>query len=315
MVGRVGSSAKKEKKKRKKGLVMRKLFLMLAVLLVASAAYAADVTISCTADGNVVTVSYTASAEANIPRAFALDIQLSTDATITDVTPLDPNYWVYPGSYDEDPCTPVGDPCDSYDTLPGEDSNGITIEMASLHSPTGNVANPNAPDISNALLSFKVSGDCNVYISSNAARGKVVFYDATNEDDGRDVVYTGCEVTKGCNCLGDVTTSNTGIPGPGQPFDPNLLDGGNNLVTIADLQACVNAIKDEPGFTRAVEPLTLCLDITTSNTGIPGPGQPFDPNLLDGPNGFITIADLQAIVNAIKDEPGFSRGCIPPPSP
>jgi hypothetical protein len=182
---------------------MRKLFLMLAVLLVASAAYAADVTISCTADGNVVTVSYEASAEANIPRAFSLDIQLSTDATITDVTPLDPNYWVYPGSYDEDPCTPVGDPCDSEDTLPGEDSNGVTIEMASLHSPTGSVANPNAPDISNALLSFKVSGDCNVYISSNAARGKVVFYDATNEDDGRDVVYTGCTVESGCLKVGE----------------------------------------------------------------------------------------------------------------
>jgi hypothetical protein len=194
MVGRVGSSVK-EKKKRKKGLVMRKLFLMLAVLLVASAAYAADATISCTADGNVVTVSYTASAEANIPRAFSLDIQLSTDATITDVTPLDPNFWVYPGSYGDDPCTPVGDPCDSDDTLPGEDSNGLTIEMASLHSPP-EVNSPNAPDISNALLSFKVSGsdDCNVYISGNAARGKVVFYDATNEDDGRDVVYTGCEV-------------------------------------------------------------------------------------------------------------------------
>jgi hypothetical protein len=174
---------------------MRKLFLMLAVLLVASAAYAADVTISCTADGNVVTVSYEASAEANIPRAFSLDIQLSTDATITDVTPLDPNYWVYPGSYGDDPCTPVGDPCDSDDTLPGEDSNGLTIEMASLHSPP-EVNSPNAPDISNALLSFKVSGsgDCNVYISGNAARGKVVFYDATNEDDGRDVVYTGCTV-------------------------------------------------------------------------------------------------------------------------
>jgi len=182
---------------------MRKLFLMLAVLLVASAAYAADATISCTADGNVVTVSYTASAEANIPRAFSLDIQLSTDATITDVTPLDPNFWVYPGSYGDDPCTPVGDPCDSDDTLPGEDSNGLTIEMASLHSPP-EVNSPNAPDISNALLSFKVSGDCNVYISGNAARGKVVFYDATNEDDGRDVVYTGCTVTGDCFYVGMV---------------------------------------------------------------------------------------------------------------
>ena len=174
---------------------MRTLFLMLAVLLLASAAYAADVTISCTADGNVVTVSYTASVDVNIPRGLGLDIKLSNAETINTVTPLDPNYWVYPGSYG-DTNDPVGDPCDSSDTLPGEDSNGITIEMGSLHWPP-EVNSPNAPEISNDLLSFKVTGDCNVTISGNAARGKVVLYDATNEDDGRDVVYTGC-VVGGC---------------------------------------------------------------------------------------------------------------------
>jgi phosphoribosylcarboxyaminoimidazole (NCAIR) mutase len=291
---------------------MRKLFLMLAVLLIASVAYAADATVYCTVDGNEVTVSYTASAEANIPRAFGLDIQLDNGEAIDGVTVLSTDYWVTPGSY---PGTdPLGDPCDSTDTLPGLDSNGITIEMGSLHSPP-EVSSPNAPALAGDLISFTVTGECNVAISGNAARGKVVLYDATNEDDGRDVVYTGCEVAMGCQCLGDVTTNNTGIPAPGQPFDPNLLDGQNGLVSIADLQACVNAIKNEPGFSRPVEPLIQCLDVTTSSTGIPAPGQPFDPNLLDGPNGFVSIADLQAIVNAIKDEPGFSRGCIPPPAP
>jgi hypothetical protein len=48
-----------------------------------------------------------------------------------------------------------------------------------------------------------------VYISGNAARGKVVFYDATNEDDGRDVVYTGCSVPFGCaTCPGDLSGDN-----------------------------------------------------------------------------------------------------------
>jgi hypothetical protein len=191
--GRIGNSAKK---KRKKGLVMRKLFLMLAVLLVASAAYGADVTISCAQVGstNEVTISYLASAEVNIPRAFALDIKLSNAETIYAVTPLDPNYWVYPGSYPSDPNGPVGNTGDSSDTLPGIDSNGVTIEMASLHSPP-EVTSPNNPEVTNDLLSIFVTGGCDVNIVGNAARGKVVFYDATNEDDGRDVVYTGCAVS------------------------------------------------------------------------------------------------------------------------
>jgi hypothetical protein len=188
------------KKKRKKGLVMRKLFLMLAVLLVASTAYAADVTVSCAqvADTNEVIVSYVASAEANIPRAFALDIQLDNDETILSVTPLDPNYWVYPGTYPGG--EPIGDPCDSSDTLPGIDTNGVTIEMASLHSPP-EVSSPNAPEQLNDLLSITVSGTCNMSIAGNAARGKVVLYDATNEDDGRDIVYTGCTINIVTDCL------------------------------------------------------------------------------------------------------------------
>ena len=179
---------------------MRKLLLMLAVLLLASAAYAVDVTISCTAESNVVTVSYTATAEANIPRAFGLDIWLNNGEKIHNVTPLDPNYWVYPGSYPGN--DPNGDPCDSDDTLPGVDTNGITIEMGSLHYPP-EVNSPNNPEITNELLSFTVTGDCDVNIAGNAARGKVVFYDAENEDDGKVVVYTGCTVSIGCLKVGE----------------------------------------------------------------------------------------------------------------
>lgn len=176
---------------------MRNLFLILAVLLIASAAYAVDATVYCTADGDTVTVSYTANGDANTPRAFGLDIQLDNDETIDSVTVLSTDYWVYPGTYGEDPCTPVGDPCDSDDTLAGIDSNGITLEMGSLHSPP-EVSSPNAPAAAGDLIEFTVSGDCDVTISGNAARGKVVFYDATNEDDGKDVVYTGCSVSTEC---------------------------------------------------------------------------------------------------------------------
>jgi hypothetical protein len=230
------------KKKRKKGLVMRKLFLMLAVLLVASTAYAADVTVSCAqvADTNEVIVSYVASAEANIPRAFALDIQLDNDETILSVTPLDPNYWLYPGTYPGG--EPIGDPCDSSDTLPGIDTNGVTIEMASLHSPP-EVSSPNAPDQLNDLLRIFVSGTCNMSISGNAARGKVVLYDATNEDDGRDVVYTGCTITippPGCaTCPGDLNGDSIK-----KLVDMYMLRG--KLITAYNTTGLYEVCKDDP---------------------------------------------------------------------
>jgi len=266
------------KKKRMKGLVMRKLFLMLAVLLLASAAYATDVTISCAqvGDTNEVIVSYVASKDVNIPRGMGLDIQLNTADEIHDVTLLDTNYWVHPGTYG-DTNDLVADPCDSGDTLPGEGSNGVTVELGSLHSPP-EVTSPNAPAISNDLLSFTVTtapgSSCNVSIAGNAARGKVVFYDATNEDDaGRSVTYTGCTVTippDGCpTCVGD-TDRNTyvyiddyqamlilllgepsrfiGGPGYGDDprYDPCYDMDSNNYIYIDDYQALLDALLAEP---------------------------------------------------------------------
>jgi hypothetical protein len=183
--------------------------MLTALLLAVPAAYAADVTISCTADGNEVTVSYTASADANKPRAFGLDIELNNAETITSLTLLDPNYWVSPGTIDinesgviENDGNGIGQQDDAaYPlTLYGLDSNGITIEIGSLHSPP-EYGSPNAPDLSSAILKFTVSGDCNVAISGNAARGNVVLYDAT----AADVSYGTCSVTVAAcaTCRGD----------------------------------------------------------------------------------------------------------------
>ena len=189
---------------------MKKLcFMLTALLLAVPVAYAADVTILCTPDGNEVTVSYTASADANKPRAFGLDIKLNNGETITSLTLLDPNYWVSPGTIDINESGVIvydGNGIGQQDdaayplTLYGLDSNGITIEIGSLHSPP-EYGSPNAPDLSSAILKFTVSGDCNVAISGNAARGNVVLYDTT----AADVNYGTCQVTVAAcaTCRGD----------------------------------------------------------------------------------------------------------------
>ncbi|MHC4110686.1 MAG: hypothetical protein ACYSUY_06410, partial [Planctomycetota bacterium] len=55
------------------------------------------------------------------------------------------------------------------DTLPGIDSNGITIEMASLYAPVG-PGSANAPPDSGDLVSLKVSKETCLTISANVAR-------------------------------------------------------------------------------------------------------------------------------------------------
>ena len=194
---------------------MKKLcFMLTALLLAVPAAYAADVTLSCAqvGDTNEVTVSYTASADANKPRAFGLDIELNNGETITSLTLLDPNYWVYPGTIDINASgvivydgNGIGQQDDAAypDTLYGLDSNGITIEIGSLHSPP-EYDSPNAPDLSSAILKFTVSGDCDVAISGNAARGNVVLYDAT----AADVDYgSGCTVSIAATSCRDLLTT------------------------------------------------------------------------------------------------------------
>jgi hypothetical protein len=197
---------------------MKKLCFILTALLLTSAVYAADVTITCNAPpgSNEVTVSYVADMNAHIPRAFGLDVKLDNAQTITSLTPLDPNYWVYPGTIDinqsgviESNGTGIGQQDDAAypDTLYGLDSNGITIEMGSLHWPT-DCNSPNAPDISNDLFKFTVSGNCTVTISGNAARGKVVLYDATQADVATVAtdVYAQCTTTIVDECLKSTAT-------------------------------------------------------------------------------------------------------------
>jgi hypothetical protein len=162
---------------------MKKIVLALVVLMLASPAWAA-ITITATqvSDTNEVTITYAntehGNGDANEIRAFALDITVDMGKTITSISNLDPNYWVYPGTNGIDindttgevdsTGTPIADPCQAPgDTESGLGTSGITIEMGSLY-----VGAPNAPDGSGTLLNLVVNTatDCNVSIIGNAAR-------------------------------------------------------------------------------------------------------------------------------------------------
>lgn len=75
---------------------MRKIIFVLATLMFAAPALA-GVTICTQTSGNEVTLTYDASAEAELVRAFALDITVQ-GATITAVKNPNPSYDIYPGS-------------------------------------------------------------------------------------------------------------------------------------------------------------------------------------------------------------------------
>jgi len=164
---------------------MKKLCLVVAVLMVAAAPALATVNITCTADGNVVTVNYAVVNDPNKVRAFALDIMVDSPAKINSIDYNDPNYWVFPGSIvivDGEvnnvgsPVASPYDPCLPGQTLPGLDSNGVTIEMGSLYSSPRD-GDQNAPNWSGRLLKFTVCHvftGCKVRIKENTVRGGVV---------------------------------------------------------------------------------------------------------------------------------------------
>jgi hypothetical protein len=178
---------------------MKKVLVTLVVFALALPAWAA-VNISCTADGNQVTVNYAVSGEPNKVSGFGLDITVDSGAKITSISDLNSKYWVYPGSIVilngevNDVGTPIGDPVRFPGTLGGLGTNGISIEMGALYYPTGDNS-PNAPPLSGTVLKFRVDKDCAVTIQENAVRGGVVL---TKPSIDPTVNFTGCVVTSEC---------------------------------------------------------------------------------------------------------------------
>lgn len=194
--------------------MMRKIIIALAIVVLAVPAWGA-VTITCTPYSvpclqkkAEVIVSYSSSAEdPNLVRAFALDVKVDSGAHILRASGTSAKFNIYPGSIDINDATGAIDDygsvvCDSsvylVDTLAGPfdhltgpntppkaDSNGMTIEMASLY-----VGAANAPGNSGELFRFMVDKACNVTITENAIRGGVLL------EDGRapGISSAGCAV-------------------------------------------------------------------------------------------------------------------------
>ena len=193
---------------------MKKFIVVLVALVLAAPAMAA-VNITCTADPlGVVTVSFNATTEPNLVRAFALEITVDSGAVITSVTslqgPCPAGYWVHPGSVEPLAVPPVWGTC----VAEGLGTATVIIEMGSLYHKGVELPPPNLDD----LLTFTVDKDCTVTIAENAIRGGVVM---ENPAEAPVVNLSGCIVTIAPPvCVGDVD--------------------GNSFINKADIIALVN---------------------------------------------------------------------------
>jgi hypothetical protein len=203
---------------------MKKLTFAIVVLMLASPVWA-GVSITAVNDANLVTIQYT-NTEPNHVRAFALNVLCSNDVNIGIVDINENHYWVYPGSIDINATTgdvdangtPVCYQTDysqgtaAYDgTLPGPPGPNMTLELGSLYE--GGPSSSNAPPTSGWLIKFHVNGETCVTLEENAIRGGVNVGDPNgaivmeDPDEVVPITLSGCCVTLGCACRGDVTDS------------------------------------------------------------------------------------------------------------
>jgi hypothetical protein len=220
---------------------MKKIIFALVMLLLASPAWA-DVIFTCEqVDVNELVISYDARTETELPRAFGLDIQGQSDANIIEVTGLSPDYIIYPGSIQIDAGGNVTDygsiACSaSYPgTLPGIDSNGVTIECGSLYAPAGSPAN--APDPCGPLVSVKIESgiDACFVITGNVVRagsGGVVL-----EDPAVDPAAVTFPPPAECCIVGKIPTCMDADQCAGHAQGDASCDGSVNLADLMALKA------------------------------------------------------------------------------
>jgi len=194
---------------------MKNMVLTLAVLVLASSAWATDVAITCTDEGGgVVRIDYAVTGSPKV-RAFALDISVDkgtidaiSNFKVGESTAGNKGYGIFPANFSRfitvDPATgqvttwdvnnytPVADANDP-GALGGLGTAGITIEMGALYYPADD-SSPNAPDNTGTLCKIKVSQSAIVTISENVIRGGVVLTDPSVTGN---VKVSGCTVTVG----------------------------------------------------------------------------------------------------------------------
>ena len=172
-----------------KGKIMKKTVLVLAVLMLAVPAMA-GIRIDANQVGSTgVKVSYVMTGgDVNIPRAFALDVNMSPANGVALVpTGFDPNFYVAPGTFtynDVNGATYWGT------RYVGADVNGFIAEMGSLY-----VGGPNQPKSTGTLFSFTVTKSCTITLAQNAQRGGVVMEDVNKTFPPGYVELYGCVVT------------------------------------------------------------------------------------------------------------------------
>jgi hypothetical protein len=173
---------------------MKKFILPLAVVLLATPAWA-TVTITVEDEGGcVAAIKYAVSGEPNKVRAVALDIQVDAGEIIAISVYMKgygPGLGIFPArfrdyitvdpatgeftTWDVNDYTPLADPNDP-GALGGLGTAGVTIEMGGLWYPTGD-GSPNAAPDSGTLCKLTVSGNCNMSVAENATRGGIVLTD------------------------------------------------------------------------------------------------------------------------------------------
>ena len=228
---------------------MRKIVFTLVLLMFVDPTMAnVVVTLDQVGDTNEIIINYDATSESpDLVRAFGLNVQLDTDANIVAVIPKivglsvkDANgFGIFPGTIVIDAGgnvtndgTPVGQLSDSPDTLSGLDSNGVTLEMASLYAPVG-PGSPNAPAQKGELARFIIgaTGDHCITITANVSRAGatgVVMEDPT-------LVVTVDLPTSVCVYIPE------DVPCWSNPCQPFGDYNGDGLITAIDIQGLIAA--------------------------------------------------------------------------
>jgi len=165
---------------------MKKLILVLVILLTVPV-FALNITlVQQSPDGNKVNLNYADACSTNLPRAFALKVEVNSPAKIVDVVnfkigesnSVNPGYGIYPARIDINSTTgdvnswgsPLAEPTDPGPGT-GLGTNKIVLEFGSLY-----VGDGNGPATSGTLCTLKM--DC------NGATGNVNIV-ATEEDQYR----------------------------------------------------------------------------------------------------------------------------------
>ncbi|MHC4098866.1 MAG: hypothetical protein ACYSWZ_22950 [Planctomycetota bacterium] len=180
---------------------MKKILLTLVVLVFASPALAAvNITAAQVGDTNEVIISFDATGETNLVRAFGLNVTLSNDANVVSVTGLSVDYWVYPGTIQiaaNGDISFIGSIGAEYGDLPSDtlvgppDGNGVTLEAASLYAPVG-PGSPNAPAKSGDLASIIVDANTTLCITANVSRAGATGVVMEDPDEVVTVNYGAC---------------------------------------------------------------------------------------------------------------------------